>query len=29
MVLNTKADAYQTFQIPKKQLMEVGLIYEV
>ena len=29
MVLNTKADAYQTFQIPEEQLVEVGLIYEV
>ncbi len=29
MVLNTKADAYQTFKIPEDQLVEVGLIYEV
>ena len=29
MVLNTKADAYQTFKIPEEQLVEVGLIYEV
>lgn len=29
MVLNTKADAYQTFKIPEAQLVEVGLIYEV
>lgn len=29
MVLNTKADAYQTFQVPEEQLVEVGLIYEV
>ena len=29
MVLNTKADAYQTFKIPEEHLVEVGLIYEV
>ncbi|DBA95327.1 hypothetical protein WJX82_010494 [Trebouxia sp. C0006] len=29
MVLNTKADAYQTFKIPEDQLVEVGLVYEV
>ena len=29
MVLNTKADAYQTFKIPEEQLVEIGLVYEV